>query len=200
MSRFPSARAGPKDRDQVLPRTYFAPPKKPGKAAIVSRKLLRGLGDSLFMGHMAWRRGRGGAGQPCLLLPRQPHLLSADPGATLSLSLSLSTRPGSLSDLSRGPGPPLPPVTASFLVRTLVVSGTAGLQLSQYFPMTPLNLHPHRARPLLMTACSVSAAGARGSLVVRSLTRPGLGVEILATATTQYRQHRLGKFKAKAGD
>lgn len=66
--------------------------------------------------------------------------------------------------------------------------------------MTPLNLHPHRARPLLMTACSVSAAGARGSLVVRSLTRAGLGVEILATATTQYRQHRLGKFKAKAGD
>lgn len=109
MSRFPSARAGPKDRDQVLPRTYFAPPKKPGKAAIVSRKLLRGLGDSLFMGHMAWRRGRGGAGQPCLLLPRQPHLLSADPGATLSLSLSLSTRPGSLSDLSRGPGPPPAP-------------------------------------------------------------------------------------------
>lgn len=68
-----------------------------------------GLGDSLFMGHMAWRRGRGGAGQPCLLLPRQPHLLSADPGATLSLSLSLSTRPGSLSDLSRGPGPPPAP-------------------------------------------------------------------------------------------
>lgn len=48
-----------------------------------------GLGDSLFMGHMAWRRGRGGAGQPCLLLPRQPHLLSADPGATLSLAFSL---------------------------------------------------------------------------------------------------------------
>lgn len=109
MSHFPSARAGPKDRDQVLPRTYFAPPKKPGKAAIVSRKLLRGLGDSLFMGHMAWRRGRGGAGQPRRLLPRQPHLLSADPGATLSLSLSLSTRPGSLSDLSRGPGPPPAP-------------------------------------------------------------------------------------------
>lgn len=110
MSRFPSARAGPKDRDQVLPRTYFAPPKKPGKAAIVSGKLLRGLGDSgTRCSWDTWRGAGGGAGQPCLLLPRQPHLLSADPGATLSLSLSLSTKPGSLSDLSRGPGPPPAP-------------------------------------------------------------------------------------------
>lgn len=111
MSRFPSARAGPKDRDQVLPRTYFAPPKKPGKAAIVSRKLLRGLGDSgTRCSWDTWRGAGGGAGpgspaSSCLDSPTScPQTLERR-----FLSLSLSTRPGSLSDLSRGPGPPPAP-------------------------------------------------------------------------------------------
>lgn len=111
MSRFPSAHAGPKDRDQVLPRTYFAPPKKPGKAAIVSRKLLRGLGDSgTRCSWDTWRGAGGGAGpgspaSSCLDSPTScPQTLERR-----FLSLSLSTRPGSLSDLSRGPGPPPAP-------------------------------------------------------------------------------------------
>lgn len=197
MSHFPSARARSQGQRPGLTQDLFCAPKKPGKAANVYRRLLRGLAVQ-GRGNEGTRwdtsSRAGGRDRLRLLLPRQPDVLSTDPGA----KLSLPTRPGSLSNLSSPAGdpvrppprgdpvcPPPPPPIPSEAQHLLCV--TACLYFRRLWncrvpAFTVLSRDAPRPSP---RPCAPPADDSivrlcrwrSGSWVGRSLTRAGLGVK-----------------------
>lgn len=175
-SHFPSAPAGSQGRRPGLTQDFFVPQETWEGSERVQAAPTRThcLGQKKGRDTSSSTRGQS---QLCSLLRRQPDLLPTHPGATLSLS----TRPGSLSDLSSPAGdpvqpPPQPPVTSEARRLLCVVPCLYFRHLWDCRVPALTVPSPNRACPLLMTDVP-SLPPVRGSLVARSLTRAGLGVQ-----------------------